>query len=313
MTNRAVRQTQPGTSGSFVAGEVTVDLSRVEFIGAAGLGLFVQVRAMVESAGGTLAVRATPAIVRQVFEAGAVSLPMDDDATDPVIEALVPVFEGSVIAEIIRTTLNAVVGAAASLPGVAASSVTLLRDGDPTTAAASAAWSRRLDEVQYTSGDGPCLTAAKTGDAVEVASISSERRWPAFIAAAAAEGVLAVLSTPVDESGGVGALNLYLRSSPVGDRGPPAAIAASIGETLALAGLAVPGFPERRLRAALDGRETIAQAQGIVTARHEVTENEAYLILARRARQRGTTLSDAAATEVRAAMGAPTDRDADDG
>jgi len=45
--------------------------------------------------------------------------------------------------------------------------------------------SRRLDEPQFTCGEGPCLDAVRDGGRVLVADVNdpSELRWPAFAGA----------------------------------------------------------------------------------------------------------------------------------
>jgi hypothetical protein len=38
----------------------------------------------------------------------------------------------------------------------------------------------RMDEVQYATGDGPCLTCLREGTVVSVDDIRGDRRWPEF-------------------------------------------------------------------------------------------------------------------------------------
>jgi len=74
--------------------------------------------------------------------------------------------------------------------------------------------SRRLDELQFTFGEGPCLDAVGGDGPVLVADLSdpSERRWPAFRDAVISSGVRAVFALPVAlSSHPVGALDLYNR------------------------------------------------------------------------------------------------------
>jgi anti-anti-sigma factor len=63
---------QPGTASS-----VTVDLSRLDFIDAAGLGALISLRNAVHQSGGTVRVRSPKSHVRRVFELAAVTILFD--------------------------------------------------------------------------------------------------------------------------------------------------------------------------------------------------------------------------------------------
>ncbi len=89
------------------------------------------------------------------------------------------------------------------------------------TFGASSALSHRVDALQFTAGEGPCLDAVALGRPVLVADLDdpAERRWPAFTGGAVAAGVHAVFALPVSLSRQrVGALDLY--------RGRPGALGA---------------------------------------------------------------------------------------
>jgi hypothetical protein len=72
--------------------------------------------------------------------------------------------------------------------------------------------SRRLDELQFTFGEGPCLDAVRLGAPVLAPDLADpdERRWPAFSQAVLESGVRAVCALPVTIAASpVGALDLY--------------------------------------------------------------------------------------------------------
>ena len=99
-------------------------------------------------------------------------------------------------------------------------SITLLHDGASRgTFGSSGALSRRLDELQFTFGEGPCLDAVEQGRPVLVAELagSSGQRWPAFTQSVLESGVAAVFALPVAlASSNIGALDLFrLRSGPL--------------------------------------------------------------------------------------------------
>jgi hypothetical protein len=76
--------------------------------------------------------------------------------------------------------------------------------------------SRRLDELQFTFGEGPCLDAVASGRPVLAYDMSDrgEWRWPAFTQAVSDSGVQAVFALPVSIARKpVGALDLF-RSQP---------------------------------------------------------------------------------------------------
>lgn len=72
--------------------------------------------------------------------------------------------------------------------------------------------SRRLDELQFTFGEGPCLDAVATGLPVVVDDLEdgAEQRWPAFTRALVDSGVRALAAVPVSVARTpVGALDLF--------------------------------------------------------------------------------------------------------
>jgi hypothetical protein len=74
--------------------------------------------------------------------------------------------------------------------------------------------SRRLDELQFTFGEGPCLDSVRDGGPVLVSDLDdpTEQRWPAFRGALLDSGVNAVFALPVRiASDRIGALDLFRR------------------------------------------------------------------------------------------------------
>jgi hypothetical protein len=73
-------------------------------------------------------------------------------------------------------------------------------------------WGKKLDELQFTYGEGPCLDAVHDGAPVLVADFNdpAEVRWPAFSDALLESGVSAVFAFPVAVARDhVGALDLF--------------------------------------------------------------------------------------------------------
>ena len=91
--------------------------------------------------------------------------------------------------------------------------VSLMHEGTTVgTFGSSGELSRRLDEFQFTYGEGPCLDAVTSGRPVLVDDLrdEEEERWPAFGRAVLDAGVRAVFALPVAIAHSpVGALDLF--------------------------------------------------------------------------------------------------------
>lgn len=109
-----------------------------------------------------------------------------------------------------RTLDHLVVRIAEVLP-VGSVGVTLISDTDtPRHVAASDDSALRFIKLQTEMGEGPCLTAHRTGQTVVVPDLRSDDRFPDFARRALEEGLSAVFSFPLqDENRRLGALDLY--------------------------------------------------------------------------------------------------------
>lgn len=112
---------------------------------------------------------------------------------------------------------NLLCHACVDLLDVDGASISLVHDGaSQGTFGSSDPTSRRLDEFQFTYGEGPCLDAVRVRKPILVADLAAvtEQRWPAFVEAVLGEGVGAVFALPVVvASAHIGALDLYNRST----------------------------------------------------------------------------------------------------
>ena len=96
------------------------------------------------------------------------------------------------------------------VPGCDGASISLLRDGEPSTLVASHEHIRTLDDAQYTRDLGPCVTAMRNHSEISVEDYSTETRWPEVDGDLQAAGVGSSLSMPLSRDGRViGGLNLY--------------------------------------------------------------------------------------------------------
>lgn len=176
-----------------------------------------------------------------------------------------------------------------SIPGCDAASVTLIENGKPRTTVATSEIAEIIDHHQYADDAGLCLEASRTRTVVRVDSFKDDERWPELGSAALEQGVHSSLSLPlIALEDPVGALNLYSLSAN-GFAG--AEYAGTVFAKQAAVTLANSTAFHRatelvaNLTRALDHRDIIGQAKGILIAQQRVSADEAFDIL-RRASQR---------------------------
>ena len=196
---------------------------------------------------------------------------------------------------------NVVSLAAQVVPGCDAASISMLPKGRPVTPVSSAELASELDHSQYESGEGPCLCAIESAAPVRVQSFAHEQRWPRFSKQAAAEGVLSVLSLPLTAQDTVlGALNLYSRRpSNFLDAEETAALFAHQASITLFNAQALRRAQElaHQLAVALENRDVIGQAKGIIMAAQDLTSDQAFDVL-RRASQRANRKLHEVAREI---------------
>jgi diguanylate cyclase (GGDEF)-like protein len=113
---------------------------------------------------------------------------------------------------------------------ITGASVTLISDTlDPQYVAASNAAALRYEQLQSELGEGPCLAAYHTGEAVSVRDLKDESRFPVFAPRALAAGLAAVFTFPLRHDDVLlGALDLYRDTA-----GPLTTESMSAAQTLA--------------------------------------------------------------------------------
>lgn len=206
--------------------------------------------------------------------------------------------------ETLETILRHVAESAEStITGCHGVGVSVASDERVSTVTATGEFAQRLDGVQYVAGDGPCLTAIRERTTVRVDDAPADDRWPSFAEAASREGLRAVLSLPlVGHDGVVGSLNLYSRTAPFGEAderiGGLFALQAALGLTNMEAHQQTKAIVEQ-LTQALESRDVIGQAKGIIMARERCTGDEAFDILRRASQRMNTKLRDVAEQIVR--------------
>ena len=134
-----------------------------------------------------------------------------DDAVHLGIDALSHYFVGdSTLGEALTKICEAALSA---IPGAEMAGVSMTVDARVGTYVFTHPDVIGVDQAQYDTGDGPCVDAFVTGEVVMIGSTLRNGPYPDFREAAAANGLLSVMSVPLNTgSQTVGALNLYATS-----------------------------------------------------------------------------------------------------
>lgn len=193
--------------------------------------------------------------------------------------------------------------------------ITVVREGKPTTVAASDERTTSLDEIQYGKGDGPCLHAARTREVVSVEDTRADTRWRDYHAQAAEQGLRSSLSLPLQLGGNAaGALNLYAFEVHTFDDAERVVLSQFCDETSRAVSLALHYDEVTRendhLHAAMATRRLIDQALGLIMAQNRCSSDEAFAILRRASQNRNVKINYLAAEMIRAVTGSAPDTSA---
>lgn len=165
---------------------------------------------------------------------------------------------------------------------------------------------RRVDDHQYRTDQGPCLQAARTGEIYKIDDMATDPRWPTFARRAAEEGVVSSYSVPLtvgDHT--VGVLNLYSLHGPFGPNDEE--VGQAFGRQAAIALTNAQAYQRSRdlveqLNEAIQTRDVIGQAKGILMVRENLTADAAFERLRAMSQSSNVKLRDVArqvADEVR--------------
>ncbi|OKI29101.1 hypothetical protein A6A25_30100 [Saccharothrix sp. CB00851] len=193
-----------------------------------------------------------------------------------------------------QDTLDEIVRAAVgTIPGAwHAGIMTIVGKREVRTVASTGDVPRDVDQIQYDTGQGPCLTALYQQTIVRAPDLAEETRWPVFAQRALALDVSSMLSFRLYVHGDdLGALNLY---------SPDALAFDEESEHVGLlfaghAAVALATAQEREhLTEAVRTRDLIGQAKGILMERHKLTADQAFAVLVRASQQANLKLRDLA-------------------
>jgi hypothetical protein len=208
------------------------------------------------------------------------------------------------VRHIVRTATQVV-------PGADLASMTVLNaDGRFRTPVRTERLALRLDEAQYQADEGPCVDATRQrgiGLAQGDDLAAADTPWQRFSPSAVRLGVRSVVAVglfPQSSSPRLGALNLYAHA-PGSLADVDVDITVALASYLAVALVAVSQVDAARqeaanLRQALETRDLIGQAKGIVMADRQVTAEQAFDLLSAASQRLNVKLRDLAEQIVQA-------------
>ncbi|MER5265373.1 GAF and ANTAR domain-containing protein [Actinosynnema sp. NPDC002837] len=184
-----------------------------------------------------------------------------------------------------QDTLDEIVRAAVeTIPGAwHAGIMTIVGKRDVRTVATTSDVPRDVDQVQFDTGQGPCLSALYQQKIVSAPDLAAETRWPLFAKRARALDVASMLSFRLYVEGDdLGALNLYSPDTRAFDEESEHVGLLFAGH----AAVALATAQEREhLADAVQTRDLIGQAKGILMERHRLTADQAFSVLVRASQQ----------------------------
>jgi anti-anti-sigma factor len=299
---------------------VVLDLSELDFIGAAGLVALANAEKHYAKAGVELSLRTPSRLVQRLLGAleltevsrldqalaslghlGSQDVGSSNDASNPSISKVSTTDLRRVTAipadpDVVDGALRLVVELTrVSVLGADGVSVSLLRHGELLTVAATDETVIRIDTGQYATGEGPCVDASLQGSCFQTESLDIDTRWPSFTPLARALGITAVWSSPLKASEvPVGSLNMYSRSAPTFDPEAQRTAAVFARKASVILSDAQVDVTDAQLAArfqeALRSREIIATAKGIVMERESLNEDDAFTTLLRQSIKSGVSL-----------------------
>ena len=186
-----------------------------------------------------------------------------------------------------------------TIPGADDVTVTVGVDSGSETRAYTSEVVKAVDEDQYRTNEGPCVDAMRELKAFEIESMPTETRWPRFTPAARDKGVMSSLALPLHTADRrLGALNIYaFKPFAFADEARNiASLLAGHASTLVANAIAFMSRSElsQQLHSALESRDVIGTAKGIIMEREGVSVDEAFEMLVRISQNRNVKLRDIA-------------------
>jgi GAF domain-containing protein len=174
--------------------------------------------------------------------------------------------------------------------------VSIIRAGERTSVGATDADVLEADALQYSLGEGPCLSSWATNQSIIIDDTRTDVRWERWATAAATAGVRSCLSVPLIRGADtIGAMKVY-SASPEAFSTVDQRLLVSLAKSAAalLGHVQASETPQRissEVSESLRTRDTVGIARGILMERHDLGRDEALT--------RITALSSGTRTPVR--------------
>jgi hypothetical protein len=233
--------------------------------------------------------------------------PAGDPGRSPLAQGFARLAGILLEADSVADVLTRVVGATQALvPDADLVSLTLRTpDGQLHTPVETDTLGTELDDLQQRFDEGPCLDAARTPNTAYTHSgdLTGDDPWPRFGPAAAQRGFRSVLSTSLlpHDTRLAGALNIF--STAPGRLGSQAAVDQALllasHASLAVAhteAVRLADLREAHLHRALESRDVIGQAKGILMHQRGISADEAFDLLRRTSQDLNVKLATLAHT-----------------
>lgn len=190
--------------------------------------------------------------------------------------------------------------------------ISFLKGRKVDTPAASDDVPRHVDRIQYEVGEGPCLDAIREHAVFETGDLGREHRWPQFASRAQREtGITSMMCFRLFVEGDtLGALNLYSKAANAfGEESRTVGLIFAAHAAVALSS----AIHDEQMEEALQSRDLIGQAKGILMAREGITADQAFDMLRRASQRLNVKLRDVAGSIVNPPSTAPAGGEGDEG
>ena len=226
----------------------------------------------------------------------------------PLAEQFADLARALFTADTVAGVLDCIVRATLDItPGCDMASITLRDpDGGFTTPVCTDAVAERIDQIQYTADEGPCLEATRMdglGLALCADLGADTEQWPTFSPRAAGLGAGALLGVglfPHPDPPRLGALNVYsARPNGLDDADRDIALFLASHASVALARtmeVHAARLEAAQLTEALHSRDVIGQAKGILMERRGIDAGAAFDVLRRASQDLNVKLTEIAHT-----------------
>jgi len=194
----------------------------------------------------------------------------------------------------VQDTLQAIVDAAAeAVPGAQHVSLSVvIGRREVQTRASTDELPEAVDQAQYETEQGPCLDTLYEQRTARIPNMAAEERWPAFTARAQNLGVGSMLAVQLFVQGeDLGALNLFNAEPEAFDEeSEHVALLFASHAAIAMAD----AQQQDHLRQAIEFRDLIGQAKGILMERYKLTADQSFQVLTRASNRGNRKLRDVA-------------------